>query len=75
MPSTKIAEYLLSLSRDPTKIKAFTKNPTAEMTKAGLSASERSIVSSKDPGRIQNAITGGLSKADGDNVVVVVVVL
>lgn len=69
---SNLADFLSALASDTQKLQSFRQNPLASMQAAGLTESEKSIVTSGDPVKIRNAMG---AVAEGTTVVVVVAVL
>ena len=75
MAATKLGTFMIGLAQEPASMAAFQANPTAAMSKAGLSESDQQAVLSKNSALVSKAVgfKGGVTAADADTVVVVVV--
>jgi hypothetical protein len=76
-------EFVMGLAQDPQALNAFKSRPEAVMKAAGLTGAERSILLSKDPTLVHQAIVkdlgqlmpGDLRAADTDTIVVIVIAI
>ena len=54
---TPLIDYLVDMELDPCKATAFRKNPGAAMAAAGLSKKLRTTLESRNPSRIERAVS------------------
>jgi hypothetical protein len=60
--STKTTNFITELSMNPAKLRDFTSNPDAVLTKAGFSREEMNILRSNNSVQIRNHITRELGQ-------------
>ena len=51
-----ITDFLVAVSEDPERLKAFKKNPDKELDKAGLTPEQRSLLKRGDVAEIREAV-------------------
>ena len=51
-----LTSFLVQMSQDPSLLQAFTDDPNATMTRAGLSDADKEVLLSRDPQRLAAAI-------------------
>jgi hypothetical protein len=54
--ATPLIDYLVKLDTSPEEAAAFRRNPRAAMAKAGLSRKLQTILASRNPARIRQAV-------------------
>jgi hypothetical protein len=51
-----LTSFLVRMTQDPSLLQAFRSDPTATMTRAGLSDEDKEVLLSRDPERLEAAI-------------------
>jgi len=64
--SGNLSEFLVDLSSNPDQMAAFLADPDRVFDAAGLSGEERDAVRSRDAGRLNAALSGGLQMQTGN---------
>jgi hypothetical protein len=72
--ASELGNYLMKLSTDPQALKDFRADMEGQMQKAGLSQEEISIVKSKDPKRIKEAL-GELRQGESEQRVLILILI